>query len=313
MQRFGFIFPGQGSQTVGMGRFIFDEFKIAKETFEEASDALHINIKKLCFEGPDSDLTLTENSQPCILATSIAFFRVLKSIRQLDIVAASGHSVGEYAALTSAGLFDFTDMIQAVRTRGLEMQKATPIGTGGMSAVLGATKSQIQELIQIALKEFPANTIVDIANDNAPGQIVISGHIAPLTWLQKEYKGDIKAKFIPLSVSAPFHSRLMKPAEEAMQLVIQALPGKRLEFPVIQNFKAIADNTISDIKSQLTSQISGQVRWVECMQKMSALSPTSLIECGHGKVLTGLMKKINPEIPVYNLQNLDDIKKIEAL
>src|SRR4051812_39008913 len=221
----GALFPGQGSQAVGMGRFLFDNFPIAKQLFEEASDTLKQDFKKLCFEGPDADLTLTENTQPALLLVSFATFRVAKETTGIKITAGAGHSVGEYAAVVAAGSVKFADALRAVRIRGQEMQKAVPVGQGAMCAVIGLSDDQTEKLCKWIENESGYRP-VQAANYNAPGQVVISGHGKGIAWAQANSPKDLfapeapKIRLIPLKVSAPFHCVLMKPAEEAMAIVL---------------------------------------------------------------------------------------------
>jgi [acyl-carrier-protein] S-malonyltransferase len=214
----GGVFPGQGSQFSGMGRFLYDEFTAVHPIFEEASDALHVDLKKLCFEGRDADLALTENTQPCLLLVSSATHRVLADEFGFAPKMMAGHSIGEYAAVVAAASLGFADAIRAVRRRGQAMQSAVPVGVGGMTAVMGLNAEQILKLCKWAETESGDGPI-EPANINAPGQIVISGKKSALDWLQANFKPEVfpdfpRVKFIPLKVSAPFHCSLMKPAQE---------------------------------------------------------------------------------------------------
>lgn len=317
------LFPGQGSQSVGMGRFLFEEFAIAKQTFEEASDALSINFKKLCFEGPESDLQLTENTQPALVLVSTATYRVMKKILDLPIGVAAGHSVGEYAAVVATGSMSFTDALGAVRTRGQAMQKAVPVGEGGMAAVMGLTDDQVVALCAWAQKQSGFSPL-EPANFNAPGQVVISGSQRAIAWLRENGKGDLLAeafpgqaaprlKLIPLAVSAPFHCSLMKPAEDEMRSVLNATTFQSAQFPIVQNVTAQETTDAQLLRENLIKQVSGAVRWTKCVARMKELGATHSIEFGAGKVLSGLSKKIDSEMPQpFNINTLEDIKALEA-
>lgn len=312
------LFPGQGSQSVGMGRFLCENFSIACETFEEASDALKIDFKKLCFEGPKEDLDLTENTQPALLLVSTATFRVLASTTDLKIGAAAGHSVGEYAAIVTAGALGFSDALQAVRIRGQAMQKAVPLGQGGMLAVMGLNEEQIVQLCRWAEATSGLKPL-EPANFNSPGQVVISGAKSVIDWLRANIKPDIfgaeppRIKLIALAVSAPFHCSLMKPAEEQMRLVLDELKFSDAQWPIVQNISAEAVSAAMTLRNNLVYQISGAVRWTQCMAQLKTLGATNYIEFGAGKVLSGLAKKIDSTGPApFNINTLDDLKALET-
>ncbi len=312
------LFPGQGSQSVGMGKFLYENFSIAKQTFEEASDTLKIDFKKLCFEGPESELQLTENTQPALLLVSTATFRVVESIAEINIKAAAGHSVGEYAAVVTSGALAFTDALRAVRIRGQAMQKAVPVGEGGMVAVMGLTDDQVRFLCKWAEKTSGMRPI-EPANFNAPGQVVISGSQKLIDWLKVNAKPEIFApenprlKMIPLAVSAPFHCSLMKPAEEEMGRVLSDIPFKDAKWPIVQNFTAKETTNGEELRKNLVYQVSGPVRWTQCMARLKELGCVRAIEFGAGRVLTGLAKKIDSNAPPpFNINTLDELKALEA-
>lgn len=309
------LFPGQGSQHPGMGKFLFDEFQIARETFEEASDRLSLDFKKLCFEGSEADLALTENTQPCLLLVSTATYRVLSREMGFQPKVAAGHSVGEYAAVVAAGSMSFGDAIHAVRQRGAAMQSAVPIGQGGMTAVMGLTPEQIHQLCAWAEKES-GDGPVQAANLNAPGQIVISGKKSVLDWLSSNFKAELfpntRAKFIPLKVSAPFHCSMMKPAEEVMADVLADMKFAPAQFPVVQNVSAEPVTQVEDLRKNLVKQVSASVRWIECVQKLVHMGANRSIEVGCGKVLSGLVKKIDSEnLKTFNVNSLEELRVIE--
>lgn len=315
------LFPGQGSQTVGMGKFLYENFAIARETFEEASDTLKLDFQQLCFEGPENELQLTENTQPALLLVSTATFRVVAATIGVHIEAAAGHSVGEYAAAVTSAAISFSDAIRAVRIRGQAMQKAVPVGQGGMAAVLGLTDEQVSHLCRWAEQESGLLS-VEPANFNAPGQVVISGTQKLIDWLREHAKPEIFApeksavkprmKFIPLSVSAPFHCRLMKPAEEEMRAVLSDIPFEFSQWPIVQNFTAEPTSDGDILRENLVRQVSGAVRWTQCMARMKTMGVKHYIEFGAGKVLNGLAKKIDSAaVPPFNINGLDDLNVLE--
>jgi [acyl-carrier-protein] S-malonyltransferase len=313
----GAIFPGQGSQHPGMGEFLYKEFALARQIFEEASDTLGIDFKKLCFQGSEADLALTENTQPSLLLVSTATYRVIESITDFKPQCAAGHSIGEYAAVVAAGSLAFTSALKAVRQRGQAMQAAVPLGRGGMVAVMGLTPHEVTTVCRWA--EMGAGDIpLEPANFNAPGQIVISGKQDVIDWLQANFKPEAvfgenkKVRLIPLKVSAPFHCSLMKPAEDEMRRILNEMSFSEGRFPVIQNFSATAETEGDKLREHLIRQVSAPVRWVECVQLMPQMKVDTLIEFGCGKVLSGLVKKIDSErLTTFNVNSLEDLKTVE--
>lgn len=311
------VFPGQGAQHVGMGKYLYDNFKSTQHLFEEANDVLRINFNKLCFDGPESDLMLTENTQPALLLVSVATFQVLKEEVGFKPMAAAGHSIGEYAAVVTAQALDFSSGLRAVRLRGQSMQKAVPVGTGGMLAVMGLTDSETRVLCQWATEEAKLG-VLQPANFNSPGQVVISGHQSMVEWLQAHIKESPldptkRVKLIPLKVSAPFHCALMEPAQEEMAQVLKDMNFKVAEWPIIQNFVAEPVREAAALRKNLISQVSGPVRWTECVQTLHHTGAEQVIECGPGKVLTGLIKKIEASLPVLSTSNAEELKAAEEL
>ncbi len=312
------LFPGQGSQSVGMGKFLFDEFKIAKEVFEEASDAINLNLKKLCFEGPDADLALTENTQPALLCVSTATQKVLRSEFSLKIQNTAGHSIGEYASLVSADVIPFSSAMKAVRRRGQAMQSAVPVGKGGMLATLGLDDIQARWICEEATKNSGKGPLSP-ANFNCPGQIVISGSSEAIQWLKDNFKPENipgsprRAKLIPLNVSAPFHCAMMKPAEDNMRSFLSEISFSNASFPVVQNFNAQSVSNASELKENLIKQISAPVLWTQTMQNLKESNSIRLLECGNGSVLKGLFKKFDENMKVINFNQLEDIKNFETL
>jgi [acyl-carrier-protein] S-malonyltransferase len=317
------LFPGQGSQTVGMGRFLYENFAVARELFEEAGDTLKLDFKKLCFEGPESDLQLTENTQPALLLVSTVTFRVLQSLTTMPIKAAAGHSIGEYAAVVTAGGMSFVDGLRAVRIRGQAMQKAVPVGQGGMLAVMGLTEPQVIHLCDWAEKTSGLKPI-EPANFNAPGQIVISGSLELCdwlcNWLRTNPKPEIFApesprlKLIPLNVSAPFHCSLMKPAEQEMRRILTDIKFSDTNWPIVQNFTAQETKSADVVRENLILQVSGPVRWTQCAARLKELGIEQMIEFGAGRVLTGLAKKIDSSSPSpFNINSLEELKNLENI
>ena len=298
-----FIFPGQGSQAVGMGRDLAAAFAAAREAFEEVDDTLNQRLSRLMFEGPGEELVLTENTQPALMAHSLAVLRVLEreggfTVRQKAAVVA-GHSLGEYSALAAAGSFSIPDAARLLKLRGRTMQTAVPVGEGAMAALLGAEMEQAEEICAEAapIPDSPtdAREVIELANDNGAGQIVVSGHrgaveravaIAPS-------KGVRRAMLLP--VSAPFHCALMAPAAEAMAEALQNTPPRPPIVPLIANVSAAKATDPTEIRELLVKQVTAMVRWRECVNAMVELGVDSFVELGAGKVLSGLIRRIAPD------------------
>ncbi len=311
-----FLFPGQGSQHLGMGQFLYNDFQIAKQTFEEASDALSVDMKKLCFSSDDTTLALTENTQPALLTVSVATFRVLQKIKELKITALAGHSVGEYAALVSGQTLSLRDGVRLVRKRGQLMQQAVPVGEGGMLAVIGLDPDEVTQLCHWVEKQSGV-TPLEPANYNSPDQIVISGDAKAIDWLRENFNAEKlgwtkKVRLIPLKVSAPFHSSMMRPAEEAMKEELNSVSFSDTNWSVVQNFTSQAHVDAEELRENITRQITGAVRWSQSMELILRMGTHQFIECGCGKVLTGLLKKIDTQgSPAFNMTSLEDIKAFE--
>jgi [acyl-carrier-protein] S-malonyltransferase len=321
-QAWGALFPGQGSQSIGMGKFLFEEFQTARLLFEEASERLKTDMKKLCFEGPEADLQLTENTQPALLLVSTATQRVIHEVMDLKISASCGHSVGEYAALVHAGVLPFSDAIAAVRERGRAMQRAVPVGEGAMCAVLGMADEMVRRLCK-EVETVSGERPLEPANFNCPGQVVVSGSAKAVDWMRANAKSEWiaeklgpeagKPKFIPLSVSAPFHCQLMKPAEVDMRSVLEKITFSTPKFAVVQNLNAKSSNDANEIRERLIGQISGAVLWTQCQEEMLHRGIAKYVECGSGKVLQGLAKKIAGErAQVFGLNSIADLKALET-
>lgn len=305
MKPTAFIFPGQGSQYVGMGKELRDNFRVAKEVFEEADEALSFSISSLCFLGPEETLKLTENTQPALLTTSIAALRVLQAEKGVVPHLVAGHSLGEYSALVVSGALAFADAVRIVHFRGKFMQEAVPVGVGAMAAILGMEREQVEKLCE----EAAEGEVLTPANFNCPGQIVIAGHAKAVERAMKRVKeGGKKAVLLP--VSAPFHSPLMKPAGERLEKVLNGIPIMDLKIPVVTNVEADINRSKEKVKELLVAQVWSPVRWEESMQKIAGDGIEQTLEIGPGKVLSGLMKRINPKIETKNIEDIETLKKI---
>jgi [acyl-carrier-protein] S-malonyltransferase len=304
-----FLFPGQGSQKVGMGKDLADAFAPAREVFQEVDDALSQKLSRLMWEGPEADLTLTENAQPAIMALSLAIVRILEKEMGLDVAKhaylVAGHSLGEYSALAAAGAFSLADTARLLKIRGQAMQSAVPLGEGGMTALIGA---DIEQAEAVAKEASSAGGVCVVANDNAPGQVVISGTLDALA-----RAGDIaKAKGIKramsLSVSAPFHSPLMQPAADRMADELAQVTIRPLAVPVLANVTAKEANNPDHVRQLLVEQITSRVRWRESILALKALTVDTTVEFGGNKVLTGMVKRIEPDLTMVTLDSPADLE-----
>jgi [acyl-carrier-protein] S-malonyltransferase len=303
-----FIFPGQGSQKVGMGKALADAFPVCRETFEEADAALGEPLSRLCFEGPEDQLTLTENQQPAILAVSIAAYRLVSSLGIAPAFVA-GHSLGEYSANVAAGTFAFADALRIVRRRGRYMQEAVPVGTGAMSAVLGLDAAQVAQ----ACAEAAQGEVVSAANMNGGGQVVIAGAAAAVARAGAQAKALGAKRVVPLNVSAPFHCALMKPAEERLAPELRALPTSTPLVPVVANVDAEPKRSAADAIEALVRQVSSPVRWEDVVRRLASEGVTTYVEVGPGTVLSGMVRRIHREATVVNFGVPDDLAAVEAL
>ncbi|WP_440930714.1 ACP S-malonyltransferase [Candidatus Pelagibacter sp.] len=306
---FSVVFPGQGSQAIGMGKEFFDKYNLVQNYFKEADEALNFNISKLILEGPKDNLDMTINTQPAIFLTSYAIFNVIKIEHNIDLTKANffaGHSLGEYSALACAGYLDFVETLKVLKLRGEYMQNAVPKGAGGMLAVLGISTENLEKIINENQDKFRAQ----IANDNSEGQIVVSGKLEDINKMTAILKIN-KIKNIQLPVSAPFHCSLMKKATENMIGPLNNLNFKDAKINIVSNVTASAVNDIIQIKELLIKQIENRVRWRESVQKMINEGVNNFIEIGPGKVLAGLIKRINKDINTLSINSEDDIKNLK--
>src|SRR6201986_3292255 len=305
-----FLFPGQGSQKVGMGKDLADAFAPARAVFQEVDDALSQKLSKLMWEGPESDLTLTENAQPAIMAASLAIVRILQKEAGLDIARharlVAGHSLGEYTALCAAGAFTLSDAARLLKARGQAMQAAVPVGEGGMSALLGAEIEQAEALA----KECAAASggICVVANDNAPGQVVISGSKAAIDKAPEIAKAKGIKRAMALNVSAPFHSPMMAPAADKMCEALAAVTIRPPAMPVVANVTAAEVSEPEMIRRLLVEQVTGRVRWRESVLAFRGLGVEMTVEAGGNKVLTGMVKRIDKDLQTVTLDTPADIE-----
>ncbi len=306
------LFPGQGSQYTGMSKVLKEAFPWTSQIYEEASDTLKFDLYKLCAEGPDSDLQLTMNQQPAILATSYAWFSVLKKLLDFKPDAGAGHSLGEYTAYLASGALSLSDAIRLVRRRGQLMQEAVPQGKGKMAALLGLADDKVRELCQKASQG--EDSLVVAANFNAPSQVVIAGHTTAVdrAAVIAGTEGELKArKVIPLNVSAPFHSPLMKTVAEKFEQDLSSVKWHPQQFAIVNNLDARL-RTEGDPVPILKDQINHPVLWTSCVETLKLSGHTKFVEMGPGKVLTGLVKRMTEGAQLFSIESIDDIQKFEG-
>jgi [acyl-carrier-protein] S-malonyltransferase len=301
------LFPGQGSQKVGMGKELFEGSAAARAVFEEADDALGLSLSKMCFEGPDEDLTLTANTQPAILTTSVAALRALQAEMDIEPVAALGHSLGEFSALVAVGALKFADAIKLVRLRGEAMQDAVAPGVGAMAAIIGIEPADLEALCE----EASQGEVVSPANENGGGQIVVAGHAGAVDRLVALAKSR-KARAIPLKVSAPFHCSLMQPAADKLAEALAGIEVHPMSAPVITNVEAEPNDDPGRVKDLLVSQVTHRVKWEASVNRAEGMGVDEGLELGHGRVLAGLLRRISKEIRVVAVGSPSDIDVLKG-
>jgi [acyl-carrier-protein] S-malonyltransferase len=306
------IFPGQGSQTVGMGKDLADAFPEAKAVFEQVDEALDQHLSKIMFEGPEDQLTLTENTQPALMAMSMAIMAVLEGKHGFNIgsqvTCVAGHSLGEYSALAAAKAFGLADAARLLKTRGKSMQVAVPVGEGAMAAVLGIE----MDVAEAIAAEAAQGEVCTAANDNAPGQIVLSGATAAIERAVEIAKEKGAKRSILLPVSAPFHCAMMAPAADVMADELAAIDIQSPAVPVVANVTATPTSDPAQIRSLLVEQVTSRVRWRECILAMKDMGVTTFVEVGAGKVLTGMIRRIDRDLSGVSVQSLEDIEAFAA-
>jgi [acyl-carrier-protein] S-malonyltransferase len=299
MSKTAYIFPGQGSQSVGMGKDLYDDYLVARETFDAVDNALGFKLSEMCFSGNEADLQLTANTQPAILTVSVAAYRAARAegLREPDFVA--GHSLGEYSALVAAGVLDFKDAVRTVRNRGMYMQEAVPVDVGAMAAILGLDAAAVEA----GCREAAQGQVCSAANINSPSQVVIAGHTGADDRACEILKEKGAKRAIKLNVSAPFHCALMMAAQERLAVDLLELGYGPFKFPIYHNVDAEANDLSFVVTERLTQQVSSPVRWLQTIENMKLAGVTKFIEIGPGKVLTGLVRQIDKEATYANIED----------
>ncbi|GEO25155.1 malonyl CoA-acyl carrier protein transacylase [Alicyclobacillus acidoterrestris] len=297
----GIVFPGQGSQYVGMGKSLIEAYPTARRTFEEADERLGFHLTKLCLEGPEEQLRLTYHTQPALLTASIAFYRVLTERVELNPIVAAGHSLGEYSALVAAGAMAFGDAVHLVHRRGQLMDEAVPAGQGAMAAVLGLDEEPLTSVCAQVMEQ--TGEVVELANLNCPGQIVISGTAAGVQAAATLAKEQGAKRVIPLTVSGPFHCRLMRAAADSFGALLDATVIQDASIPVVANVDAVANKDASQIREALKRQLYSPVRWTDDVQAMRRMGVERIVEIGPGTVLSGLIRKIDRGISTAHVED----------
>jgi [acyl-carrier-protein] S-malonyltransferase len=302
-----FVFPGQGSQYVGMGKELYDEFEVARRTFEEASDILHFDLARLCFEDDSKELNLTVNAQPAILTASVAALRVLKEETGIQPGFVAGHSLGEYTALVASGTLDFGDAVWIVRKRGEFTQNAVPVGVGAMAAVLGLSEEQVEEICREASTD---GLVVSPANFNAPGQTVISGNKEAVEKAASLSKSRGAKRVVLLDVSAPFHCKLMAPAAEKLAQILDKIRFSEFKVPIVTNLDARINIDPTRIRGLLIDQVMSPVRWYESIKNLYEMGVRRFFEIGPGNVLSGLIRRTVSDVLVRNFEKVSHLESL---
>ena len=304
MGKIAFVFPGQGAQTVGMGREFYEKYDVAKKRFKEADEALGYSIRKMCFEGPEEDLRLTANTQPAILTVSVIAAEILKE-HGVEPDVAGGHSLGEYSALVTAGVLDFADAVRLVHKRGMYMQEAVPVGEGAMAAVMGLSREDIITICEKINAESPVQAV----NLNCPGQTVIAGAVKGVEKAVEALNAAGAKKCVILPVSAPFHSTLMEPAAKKLAAELDKVEIRDARFPVASNYTGRLETKKEEIKENLVLQAAHPVLWEDCVAAMRAFGAEAFVEAGPGKTLCGFNKRIDRKIKNMNVEDAASLEK----